>query len=88
MTKATLKKAQCLSDEIHSAECSLRDIKYYEQKLFDYNIKISLPRTVGTFATDSDLYFSDTQLKKDLLNTIKTFLEKKIQEAEKELAQL
>ena len=88
MTKATLKKAECLRDDIHYAECYLRDIKHYEQKLFDYNIKLTLPRTLGTFATNDDLYFCDKQLKKDLLNTIKIYLVKKIQDAEKELESL
>ena len=88
MTKATLKKAECLRDDIHSAESYLNDIKRYEHNLFDYNIIITLPRTLGTFATNDELYFADKQLKKDLLNTIKIFLIKKIQEAEKELEQL
>lgn len=88
MTKATLKKAECLRDDIHSAECYLRDIKHFEQNLFSYNIKLTLPRTLGTFATNNNLYFADKQLKKDLLNTIKIFLVKKIQEAEKELESL
>jgi hypothetical protein len=88
MTKATLKKAECLRDDIHYAESYLRDIKHFEQNLFSYNIKLTLPRTLGTFATNDDLYFADKQLKKDLLNIIKIFLVKKIQEAEKELEKL
>lgn len=88
MTKTTLKKAECLRNDIHYAECYLRDIKHYEQKLFDYNIKLTLPRTLGTFATNDELYFCDKQLKKDLLNTIKIYLVKKIQDAEKELESL
>lgn len=88
MTEKTLKKAECLRDEIESAQCYLKYIKHYENKLFDYNIKISLPHSLGTFAVNNDLYFADKHLKKDLLNTIKIFLVKKIQEAEKELEQL
>ena len=88
MKRATLTKAKCLSDEIHEAEVYLRYIKHYENNLFSYNVKITLPNTLGTFATNNELYFADKQLKKDLLNTIKIFLVKKIQEAEKELEQL
>jgi hypothetical protein len=88
MTKATLKKAECLRDDIHYAKSYLRDIEHFEKNLFNHNIKLTLPRTLGTFATNNDLYFADKQLKKDLLNTIKIFLVKKIQDAEKELEKL
>jgi hypothetical protein len=88
MTKTTLKKLkkeECLRDEIHSATSYLRDVKNYEHNLSDYGIKITLLNTLGTFATNNALYFYDRQLKKDLLNTIKIFLVKKIQDAEKKL---
>ena len=88
MTKETLKKAECLRDEIHSAQCFLKYIKHYEDKMFDYNIQISLPRTLGTFAMNDDLFFRDKKIKKDLLNIIKIYLVKEIQDAEKALEQL
>lgn len=88
MTKTTLKKAECLRDEIHNAECYLRYVKHYECDLFNYGMKLTLPNTLGTFATNNDLYFFDKQLKKDLLNTIKIYLVKKVQDAEKELERL
>lgn len=88
MTKETLKKAECLRDDIHSAQCYLKYIKHYEHNLFDYGIKITLPHTLGTFSVNDDLYLFDKKLKKDLLNIIKVYLVKEIQDAEKELEQL
>lgn len=88
MTEETLKKAECLRNKIHTAQCYLKYIKHYEKKLFDYNIKISLPHSLGTFAVNDDLSFCDKKLKKDLLNIIKIYLVKEIQDSEKELEQL
>ena len=88
MTKETLRKAEDLRDKITHAESYLRYIKHYEQNLFNYKITITLPRTLGTFAINDDLYFANKQLKKDLLNTIKIYLVKEIQELEEKLKQL
>lgn len=88
MTEKTFKKAECLRNKIHTVQCYLKYIKHYENKLFDYNIKISLPHILGTFAVNDDLSFCDKKLKKDLLNIIKIYLVKEIQDSEKELEQL
>lgn len=88
MTLDKLKQAENLRDEIHRAEVYLRDIKHYEHKLAGYGIRLVLPRTLGTFATNDEIDLFDNQLKKDLLNTIKIHFVKKIQDAEKELEEL
>lgn len=88
MTLDKLKKGECLRDEIHQAEVYLRYIKHYEHKLFSYGLEIQIPQSVGTFGSNNKLYFFDKQLKKDILNTIKIHLVKKIQDNNKELSEL
>ena len=88
MTLDKLKKAECLRDEIHEAEVYLRYIKHYEHNYFSYGMKLLIPQNVGTFGVNNELYFFDKQLKKDLLNTMKIYLVRKIQDAQKELENL
>ena len=88
MTLDKLKKAECLRDEIHEAEVYLKYIKHYEHNLFSYGLEIKIPQSVGTFGCNNELFFFDKQLKKDILNIIKIHLVKKIQDNNKELAEL
>ena len=86
MTLKELKQAENLRDDIHRAEVYLRYITDYEHNHFRYGMKIVVPN--GMFGTNNEILLFDTELKKDLLNTIKIHLVQKIQKAQKELEQL
>lgn len=87
MKKESFDKAQQLYSAIHDAQQNIKDIKWYENKLFKKNVSIVLnvPYSIGMCSIDSHIVISDITLIKDVLNTIKIHCVQTIQNAEKEL---
>lgn len=90
MTEDNFKRANRLYNNIRDAQQNLKDIKWYEHKLFKKNIPIvvDVPYTVGTYAVDSHIVIFDVAVINDILNTIKIHSIQTIQNAEKELGEL
>lgn len=90
MKLESFNKAQHLYDNIHVAACAIKNIKWYEQKHYKSGVPLVLkvPYIVGKYAVDSDIVISDKELIKEVLNCIKIYSVKVIQDAEKELENL
>ena len=90
MKQEAFNRAQQLYNIIHTAQCDIKDIKYYEQKHYKAGVPLVLkvPYTVGQYSIDSDVAIVDKELIKEVLNCIKIHSVKTIQNAEKELETL
>ena len=90
MKQEAFNKARQLYATIHMAQCDIKDIKYYEQKHYKAGVPLVLkvPYTVGQYSVDSDVVIADKELIKEVLNCIKIYSVKTIQNAEKELETL
>ena len=87
MNQKTFDRAQQLYDIIHTAQCDITSIKYYEQKHYKAGVPLVLkvPYVIGQYGVDSDVAIVDKELIKEVLNCIKIHSVKTIQDAEKEL---
>lgn len=90
MNQKTFSRAQVLYNTIHMAQCDIKNIKWYEQKLYKAGVPLTLkvPYTTGLYGVDSDVTITDKELIKEVLNCIKIHSVKTIQNAEKELETL
>lgn len=90
MNQKTFDKAQQLYTTINNRQCDIKDIKYYEQKHYKSGVPLVLkvPYVVGPYNVDSDIIIKDKELIKEILNCIKIYSVKTIQNAEKELEDL
>lgn len=90
MKQEAFNKAQQLYDTISKAQCDIKGIKYYDQKHYKVGVPLVLkvPYTVGQYAVDSDIIIKDKELIKEVLNCIKIYSVKTIQNAEKALEDL
>lgn len=90
MKREAFNKAQRLYSTISEQQCNLRGIRAYEQELYKHGISLMLkvPYTTGRYAVDSDIAIKDKELIKEVLNCIKIYSIKTIQDAEKELKNL
>lgn len=93
MKQEAFNRAQQLYDKIHTAQCDIKDIKYYEQKHYKAGVPLILkvPYIIGQYSVDSvdrNVGIVDKELIKEILNLIKIHSVKTIQNAEKELETL
>jgi len=90
MNKNTFNRAQQLYSDIQQIRIDIKNIKYYEQKHFKSGVPLVLkiPFTTGPYAVDSDVIITDKELISEVLNCIKIYCVKTIQNAEKELEDL
>ena len=90
MKQEAFNRAQQLYSIIHMAQRDIKDIKWYEQKHYKagFPLVLKVPYTVGQYSTDSDIVLTDKELIKEVLNCIKIYSVKTIQNAEKELETL
>lgn len=86
MTKEKLAEAQELNRHIHYRTEDLKDIKYYEDKYFDYPFQLKLKRTKDNIFSYIDIF--DEEFRKEILNLVKIHIIADIQKCEKELEQL
>ena len=90
MNKEAFNKAERLYSTISEQQYTLKGIRFYEQEHYKAGVPLMLktPYTTGTYAVDTDIVIKDKELIKEVLNCIKIYSIKTIQNAEKELENL